>query len=416
MSPIDRRTFLRLAGQSAAALAVLASCGARVLPTARVLPFSTPPALLPPTPFPPVSPTPNPTATPSQVSTIDVSLDIKIGQMLLVGFRSLVVDERHPIVADIRDRHLGGVVLFDFDVPSWSPIRNVESPEQVRALVAGLQALAAIPLLVAVDQEGGKVARLDERHGFPPTVSHRFLGEQDDLALTREAATAVAKTLATAGITLNLAPVVDLNANPANPVIGKLDRSFSPDPAAVTRHAQAFIEAHHAQGILCCPKHFPGHGSSTTDSHRGLVDVTKTWTRRELEPYAALIRAGLADLIMTAHVFNAALDPEYPATLSKATIDGILRGELGYDGVVISDDMQMGAIRKHYGFEEAVLKAIEAGVDIVAIANNSVFEEDVVARTVEIIGRAVETGRLDVGRIDQSYRRIQALKHSTAGR
>ena len=144
--------------------------------------------------------------------------------------------------------------------------------------------------------------------------------------------------------------------------------------------------------------------------------MTETWTRRELEPYAALIRAGLADCIMTAHVFNAALDPEYPATLSKATIDGILRGELGYDGVVISDDMQMGAIRKHYGFEEAVVKAIEAGVDILAIANNSVFEEDVVARTVDIIRRAVETGRLDVERIDRSYRRIQALKRSMAGR
>ena len=226
----------------------------------------------------------------------------------------------------------------------------------------------------------------------------------------------MAKTLAAAGITLNLAPVVDVNANPNNPVIGKLDRSFSPDPAVVARHAQAFIEAHHAQGVLCCPKHFPGHGSSTADSHRGLVDVTDTWTRRELEPYAALIRSGLADCIMTAHVFNAALDPEYPATLSKATIDGILRGELGYDGVVISDDMQMGAIRKHYGFEEAVLKAIEAGVDILAIANNSVFEEDVVARTVEIIRRAVETGRLDAERIDRSYRRIQSLKRSLDGR
>ena len=196
--------------------------------------------------------------------------------MLLVGFRGLAVDQMHPIVADIRDRHLGGVVLFDFDAPSWSDVRNVESPEQVRALVASLQSFATVPLLVAVDQEGGKVARLDERHGFPPTVSHRFLGEQDNLALTRESAAALAKTLAAVGITLNLAPVVDVNVNPNNPVIGKLDRSFSSDPAVVARHAQAFIEAHHAQGVLCCPKHFPGHGSSTAHSHRGLVDVTDT--------------------------------------------------------------------------------------------------------------------------------------------
>ena len=418
MTPIDRRTFLRLAGQSAAALAVLAGCGAAALPTAdRALP-----TLVPSTPLPPTALPPTPSATPSPSSTTDstpaagIPLEVKIGQMLLVGFRGLAVDQMHPIVADIRDRHLGGVVLFDFDAPSWSGVRNVESPEQVRALVASLQSFATVPLLVAVDQEGGKVARLDERHGFPPTVSHRFLGEQDNLALTRESAAALAKTLAAVGITLNLAPVVDVNVNPNNPVIGKLDRSFSSDPAVVARHAQAFIEAHHAQGVLCCPKHFPGHGSSTADSHRGLVDVTDTWTRREFEPYAALIRSGLADCIMTAHVFNAALDPEYPATLSEATIDGILRGELGYEGVVISDDMQMGAIRMHYGFEEAVVKTIEAGVDILAIANNSVLEEDVVTRTVEIIRRAVGTGRLDAERIDRSYRRIQSLKRSLDGR
>lgn len=418
MSPIDRRTFLRLAGQSAAALAMLAGCGASALPTPdRALPTSMPPTPQPPTAMPPTpSATTLPSSTPDPTSAAEVPLEVKIGQMLLVGFRGLAVDERHPIVADIRDRHLGGVVLFDFDAPSWSPSRNVESPEQVRALVAGLQVFSSIPLLVAVDQEGGKVARFDERHGFPSTVSHRFLGEQDNLALTHETATALAKTLAAAGITLNLAPVVDVNANPNNPVIGQLDRSFSSDPAVVIHHAQAFIKAHHALGVMCCPKHFPGHGSSAADSHRGLVDVTKTWTRRELEPYAALIRSGLADCIMTAHVFNSALDPEYPATLSKAMIDGILRGELGYDGVVISDDMQMGAIRKYYGFEEAVVKAIEAGVDILAIANNSVFEEGVATRTMHIIRRAVETGRLNADRIDRSYRRIQALKRSMAGR
>jgi beta-N-acetylhexosaminidase len=140
------------------------------------------------------------------------------------------------------------------------------------------------------------------------------------------------------------------------------------------------------------------------------VDVSDTWAPTELQPYIDLIQAGLADSIMTAHVFNAALDPVYPATLSRLTIDGLLRGELGYDGVVISDDMQMGAIRGHYGYEDAVLAAVDAGVDMLAISNNVLFEEDVVSRTVEILRRAVAQGRLSRARIEQSYGRIQRLK------
>jgi beta-N-acetylhexosaminidase len=141
-----------------------------------------------------------------------------------------------------------------------------------------------------------------------------------------------------------------------------------------------------------------------------VVDVTDTWARTELEPYANIIQAGQADAIMTAHVFNANLDSEYPATLSRPTITGILREELGYGGVVISDDMQMGAIADHYGFETAIQKSIEAGVDIIAIANNSVYEEDIAARTVALIKQLVQDGRVDEARIHESYQRIQRLK------
>lgn len=341
----------------------------------------------------------------------EVSLDVKIGQMLLVGFRGLEVDDDHPVVKDIRERYLGGVVLFDYDVPRHSPVRNIRSPEQVKALVSALQSASPIPLLVAVDQEGGKIARLKKKHGFPVTFSHQYLGKKDDLTLTHEQATIIARTLAELGINLNLAPVVDLNVNPNNPIIARFERSFSADPDVVTRHALAFIEAHHAQGVLCTLKHFPGHGSSTQDSHLGFVDVTKTWSRTELEPYANIIKAGLADAIMTAHVFNAHLDPKYPATLSKTIITGILREELGYDGVVISDDMQMRAIMAHYTFEAAVEKAINAGVDVIAIANNLMYGEDVPARAVATIKRLVEAGKISEARINQSYRRIQRLKH-----
>ena len=178
------------------------------------------------------------------------------------------------------------------------------------------------------------------------------------------------------GINQNLAPVVDLNVNPVSPAIGAYERSFGADVDKVTAHARAFIEAHHAHQVLCTLKHFPGHGSAAGDSHNGFVDVTETWSHEELAPYATLIQAGLADAVMTAHVFNRQWDETDPATLSPAVITGLLREELGYSGVVFSDDMQMGAIQQFYTFEEAIRKALEAGVDVIAIANNSVYDED----------------------------------------
>ncbi len=354
-----------------------------------------------------------PAASSAQSPTKGVTsanLDVKIGQMLMVGFRGLEVDNEHFIVQDIRERHLGGVVLFDYDVPTQQAVRNIASPSQVKALIASLKSASATPLLVAIDQEGGIVTRLKERHGFPPTVSHQHLGGLNDLETTHEQATLVAKTLTDLGINLNLAPVVDLCANPDNPIIARYERCFSADPLVVTDHALQFIQAHHEQQVLCALKHFPGHGSSTADSHLGLTDVTGTWSRVELGPYVRIIEAGQADAIMTAHVFIANLDARYPATLSRVTIAGILREELNYDGVVISDDMQMGAIVNHYGFEMAIQKALEAGVDILAFANNSVYDEDVAGRAIEVIRELVQAGTISEARIDESYRRIQRLK------
>ncbi|MDQ2933508.1 MAG: glycoside hydrolase family 3 [Chloroflexota bacterium] len=334
--------------------------------------------------------------------------------MLLVGFRGLTVDDSSPILQDIRDRGLGGVVLFDFDTPTNSPVRNIESPEQVRLLVAALKSAAtaagAPELLVSIDEEGGRVARLNERHGFPPTESVAALGARNDPAYTQQRAAAMGATLASVGVNLNLAPDVDLNVNPRNPIIGALDRSFSADPAVVTSQGLAFIAGQHQAGIQTTLKHFPGHGSSTGDTHLGVVDVTASWTAAELEPFASIAAAGQADAILTAHVFNAHLDREHPATLSKATVTGILRERIGYQGVVISDDLQMGAIRQAFGYPEAVALAIEAGVDILTIANQQVFEDGIVARTIEIIAGHVKSGRLAESRIDESWHRIQALK------
>ena len=330
--------------------------------------------------------------------------------MLLVGFRGLTVGEVGEIATDIQDRHLGGVVLFDTDQPTHSKVRNVESQAQLTALITGLQSLATTPLLVAIDEEGGLVARLDQRHGFPPTISAADLGARRDVAFTQQAGTQIAETLASVGVNLNLAPVVDLNVNPTNPIIGSLGRSFSADPAVVTSQAEAFIEGHRSVGVLTTLKHFPGHGSSTGDTHLGVVDVTDTWSEVELEPFRNIVHDSLADAVLTAHVFNSKLDPEHPATLSHPTITGILREQIGWDGVVISDDMQMGAIRQAYGYTDALRLAILAGVDVLTIAQQQVYEPGIVASTIDLIEGLVNDGSLSEARIDESYQRIQALK------
>ncbi len=347
---------------------------------------------------------------PSVAEGAKVNIGEQIGQMLMVGFRGLEVDEESPVVRDIREGRIGGVVLFDYDIPSASSVRNIESPRQVKELVAALQDAAPVPLFVAIDQEGGKVSRLKEASGFPPSVSAQYLGALDDVEKTRQHAGAMAATLASLGINLNFAPVVDLNVNPDNPVIGKLERSFSADPAVVTRQAIAIIDALHERVILSAVKHFPGHGSSAADSHEGFVDITETWSPEELIPFDRIFKAGRCDMIMTGHVFNGKLDPEWPATLSPEVIHHILREYMGYGGVVVSDDMQMRAIRDNYGIETAIERAVLAGVDILLFANNSVFEEDIASRAGAILERLVRDGTISADRIDTSYRRIMKLK------
>ncbi|NTU58570.1 MAG: glycoside hydrolase family 3 [Chlorobiaceae bacterium] len=342
------------------------------------------------------------------------SLSIKIGQMLMIGFRGLDEHSEPTLEADIRERGIGGVVLFNYDVASASPVRNIESPEQVKRLVSGLQKMSALPLFIAIDQEGGRVSRLKPANGFPSSVSAAHLGTLDNADSTRLAAGKTADLLRQLKINMDLAPDVDLNTNPDNPVIGKLDRSFSKDPAIVARHARIFVDEFHRAGIIAALKHFPGHGSSTKDTHKDFTDVTATWSREELEPYRELIRQGYDDPVMTAHVFHAGLDSLYPATLSKAIVGGILRGDLKFRGVVISDDMQMRAIADRYGLETAIRLAIEAGVDILLFGNNaSAYDPNIAEKATRIIRRLVDEKVISPERIDHSYRRIMALKART---
>jgi len=337
-------------------------------------------------------------------------IDQKIGQMLMVGFRGLSVNQNSPIVSDLQKYHLGGVILFDYDVPADSSVRNISSASQVKKLTASLQKFAQTPLFISVDQEGGKIVRLKEKHGFDRNVSHRYLGQLNDPDSTRYYARKTANLLTRMGINVNLAPVVDLNINPENPVIGRLDRSFSSDPFIVTRQAKIYIQTLHQHGIITSLKHFPGHGSSKEDSHLGVVDVSQTWKETELIPYREIIQKGLADMVMTAHIFNSRLDSVYPATLSGPTINGLLRDSLNFSGVVVSDDLQMKAIRTQYGLKEAIKLSIETGVDILVFANNSIFDEQIVEKAHRIIKELVEKNEISKKRIDDSYKRIINLK------
>ncbi len=342
-----------------------------------------------------------------------MNLEHKIGQLFLIGFQGDSIDASHPIVADIQQRNLGGVILFDRFLAGQDPTQernNIKSAAQVKALTATLQGLARTPLLIAVDQEGGKVRRMKPELGFPATASPAELGQKNDTTLTTIHAATTADTLQTLGINLNLAPVVDLNSFPENPVIGQLDRSFSAQPDRVIEHACAWITAHKRRGIIGCLKHFPGHGSSRTDSHLGFTDISETWTEAELTPYRELIGSGTAEVIMTGHLFHKGLDPIHPATLSPLVINDLLRRQLNFTGVVVSDDLQMKGITNLYGLEEAACLALAAGVDLLIIGNNLEYNPDILARVIPAVQRAIGRGAITEELIDQAYTRVQRLK------
>ncbi len=340
----------------------------------------------------------------------DPELDRWIGQMLLVGFRGTNLAPDDPFLEQVRELHLGGVVLFDQDLPSRQPVRNVTSPEQVKELTAQLQRVAEIPLLIAIDQEGGRIARLKPERGFPETRSQAALGQADDETATRQNARQIASTLKQLGVNLNFAPVLDLATNQDNPIIAGLERSYGADPELVVRHARWAIEEFHRQGILACVKHFPGHGSSREDSHLGLPDVTKEWNDNELIPFRTLLREGLPDLVMTAHLYHADWDPQFPATLSPQVIGGMLRDELGFQGPVVTDDLQMEAITEQYSLKKSIELAVKAGADILAIGNNLRYDPEIAFKAFVALHQLVREEALSRERLRESFERIQAVK------
>lgn len=341
----------------------------------------------------------------------NISLEHKIGQMIIVGFRGTEVDARSKIIQDIIAYNIGGVVLYDYDVPTKSFPRNIVDRQQLNTLIKDLMKLTDNNLFIAVDAEGGYVNRLKEEYGFAYIKSAQEMGKVEPENTLSEALR-LGKELDSVGINLNFAPVVDVNINKDNPVIGKIERSFSDDPQEVYEHSAYFIEAMHQYNIISAIKHFPGHGSSSEDSHLGLTDITYTYDKEaELFPYKKLIEDGKADIIMTAHIMNTYIDPDNPATLSSIFLEDILRDELNYHGVIISDDMQMGAITSKFGFEEAIIKAVNAGCDLLIFSNNgSEYDEDIAGKAARVIIRAVNDGKITEPRITESYGRIKELK------
>ncbi|MEO3742184.1 glycoside hydrolase family 3 N-terminal domain-containing protein [Plantactinospora sp. B5E13] len=389
---LTRRLLLGAIGSAAVATGT-AGCGSR--------PGRTPPPEAVATPR---SPSPHRT-TPGR--TDEASLRRRIASLLVVGFRGEQLRQVPWVSTAIRDG-LGGVILFDRDL-STDAVRNIRSRQQVTALVKSL--LQAAPrLIVSVDQEGGRVARLNPGNGFPATKSQAQIGAENSTPATRSWAQGLVHELSSVGFTFNYAPVVDLNVNPNNPAIGRLDRSFSAKPDVVVKNATEEIQVHRAAGIRTSLKHFPGLGSATANTDFAVADVTDSWRPVELEPFQQLISAGTADSVLVGHVLNRQLDPNRPASLSRPVVTDLLRNRMGFRGPVVSDDMQAVAITSRFGRDEAVALALEAGVDLLVFGNQQVYDPNIVTETVNGVLKLVRSGRLTEARINESVARVDALR------
>ncbi len=337
-------------------------------------------------------------------------LDKKIGQMILIGFPGKEVDPM--LLKDIKAGKAGAIIYFEKNLPVANTYQAVKKMNEV------YQKASPIPLLVCIDQEGGKVNRLKTKYGFPKSVSAAYIGRTKSLDTARYYANTTSATLAGIGFNVNFAPCVDLAVTPENTVIVKAERSYSRNADSVARFASEVVKQHRKYNVLTALKHFPGHGSSAADTHFGVADVTGTWIEDELKPYRIMLASGFVDAVMTSHIVNKKLDPKgLPGTLSKNIIDSLLRKKMGFNGVIFTDDMQMQAIAKNFTLEEMIKLAINAGVDIMCFSNNIAgSEERAVDKVHRIIKTMVETGEIKRERIEESYKRIMVMKGKLGGR
>jgi beta-N-acetylhexosaminidase len=343
----------------------------------------------------------------------DDDLTKMIGQMLFFGFAGQEPGE--PSVRILIDQtakgRIGGVLLSS---------RNIVSPQQTARLVAALKdGKAELPLLVGadqarrlLDQEGGRVQRLPSEKGFSAYPSAAELGAAGDATRAQQIYLAMARELREIGVNVNFGPVADLAKTPESVVIAAKARSYGADARRVSAFVRAFAEAHRQAGVLTALKHFPGHGAAAGDTHDGPVDVTQGWDKSELAPYRAAAEGKFGDMVMIGHVRHAQFSGPggAPASLSRRVVQTLLRGQVGYQGVAITDDLQMRAVSGSYSFEESLILAIAAGNDILLVANADPADPYLPERAIFYIRKAVESGRISRERIRTSYDRIVAIK------
>lgn len=333
----------------------------------------------------------------------DEELRALVGQLLIVGFDGNDEEPPPAVAAALESAEVGGVILFR---------RNVDTVEQVSALNQRIHQLAKdapAPPFVSLDQEGGRVVRIKEP--LTPIPPMRALGEMRDARLTADVSEVVATEVSALGFNLNFAPVLDVDTNPKNPIIG--DRAFASDPADVARTAGAFLLGHHVAGVIPCGKHFPGHGDTLLDSHKDLPVIEHKMERLnsiELLPFKQMIEADIP-MLMTAHILVPEIDPEHPATLSRAAIRELLRDKLGYDGVVITDDLEMSAVAERYSIEEMVELGLRAGVDIFLICRT----EERWKRAHAHLFKLAKENFDDLIRVQRAAERVLDLKRNLLG-
>ena len=343
--------------------------------------------------------------TPVLSDSLDqISLEQKIGQMIMVGIRGthLNAEAMEETRNQITGGDIGGIIFFK---------HNIKNSRQFRIFVKSLKSLPVDqPLLLAVDEEGGLVRRLRKSQGFEEFPSAAHVGAKFSLIKAYDLYSRMAIQIHQTGLNVNLAPVVDVNINRISPAIGQLNRSFSRNPGEVFDFSETFIRAHNDAGVRTTLKHYPGHGSSREDSHNGITDITSTWRASEQVPFKRLVDSARVAMIMAGHLMDRGIDSKYPASLSHAHIQVNLRDDIGYQGVVITDDLQMGAIIKRFDLEEIVIAAINAGCDILQFSDPLDLDENLSLRIKEIVLQAIENGQIDPQRIHESYARIIALK------
>ncbi|MEO0498775.1 MAG: glycoside hydrolase family 3 N-terminal domain-containing protein [Pseudomonadota bacterium] len=338
----------------------------------------------------------------------NVPIETMIGQMLLLGFWGDDAGDSWPqtVARQLREGKIGGVLFL---------AHNVKSAKGVKSLASLFQnAGAPIPPFISIDQEGGQVERLNRRVGFGEIPSAWSMAQQG----TVQEATAVygdlARRLRSWGFNTNFGPVLDLNSNPSNPIIGRKDRAFSGRTEIASKYARAFVDVHRDAGVVTSIKHFPGHGSSQRDSHRGFTDISGTWNVGELDPFRNLINEGRADMVMVGHLFLEQYEPRtakpIPASLSPQVVQGLLRNQLGYEGVVITDDLDMGAIRNQFSQDETIIRAVRAGVDVLILSNSARPDVNLPDRVIAMLSQAAAQDPVIRRNIERSYWRIMRLK------